>query len=136
MTQIIDACNHTIVQFTTGPLLQGNPVAAQTLDGSDRPTSITYNLKNGTQEIVTISYPSDVLTINGIAYPNHLLNVYNATLEAGTPHRPTDQVVSATLQHWYRMGDGDTAPIIIDNVGSNDGTMNNMDGTNFTGDVP
>jgi len=39
--------------------------------------------------------------------------------------------------NWYRMGDGDTAPTIIDyGSNGNNGTMVNMSDTNFTTDVP
>ena len=38
---------------------------------------------------------------------------------------------------WWRMGDGDTAPTLIDNgSGSNDGTMTFMSSANFVTDVP
>ena len=37
---------------------------------------------------------------------------------------------------WWRMGDGDTANTITDNVGSNNGTMVNMNASNFVTDVP
>ena len=37
---------------------------------------------------------------------------------------------------WWRMGDGSTYPTINDEIGSNDGTMNNMTSANFVTDVP
>lgn len=38
--------------------------------------------------------------------------------------------------HWWRMGDGDTFPTILDNVGSVDMTMNNMTAADIVSDVP
>jgi len=40
----------------------------------------------------------------------------------------------SSLVSWWRCGDGDTAPILTDNKGSNDGTMTNF--TTFSTDVP
>jgi len=39
---------------------------------------------------------------------------------------PADLTGLPGLVSWWRMGDGDTFPIITDNAGSNDGTMQNM----------
>ena len=43
---------------------------------------------------------------------------------------------SGDLQHWWRMGDGDTHPTIEDNAGSNDMTMTNMASGDLVDDVP
>ena len=43
---------------------------------------------------------------------------------------------SGDLQHWWRMGDGDTYPTIEDNAGSNDLTMTNMASGDIEDDVP
>lgn len=43
---------------------------------------------------------------------------------------------SGDLQHWWRMGDGDTYPTIEDNAGSNDMTMTNMASGDIELDVP
>ncbi len=47
---------------------------------------------------------------------------------------PTDLSSESNVIAWWRMGDGDTAPTITDNVGSADGTMTNF--TTFSTDVP
>ena len=49
---------------------------------------------------------------------------------------PTSLLSYSSLVSWYRMGDNDTYPIISDNKGSNDGTMNAMSSANFVADVP
>ena len=43
---------------------------------------------------------------------------------------------ASDLISWWRMGDGDTATTIFDAVGSNDGTLVNMDATNYVEDTP
>ncbi len=47
---------------------------------------------------------------------------------------PSDVSTISGITNWYRCGDGDTAPTLTDNVGSNDGTMTNF--TTFSTDVP
>lgn len=56
----------------------------------------------------------------------------------GHPGRPTSHSRSATLLHWYRMGDGDTYPNLIDGAGGVTGTMTNMvsAANNIVGIVP
>ena len=38
--------------------------------------------------------------------------------------------------HWYRMGDGDSSPTLIDSIGNADLTTNNMGEANFVSEVP
>jgi len=47
---------------------------------------------------------------------------------------PTDLSSKSNILAWYRCGDGDTAPTLIDNIGSNNGTMVNF--STFSSDVP
>ena len=49
---------------------------------------------------------------------------------------PSDVSSIPNIEAWLRMGDGDTANTIKDNVGSNNGTMVNMNASNFVTDVP
>jgi hypothetical protein len=49
---------------------------------------------------------------------------------------PNDVSTISDIEAWWRMGDGDTANTITDNVGSNNGTMVNMNASNFVTDVP
>lgn len=53
---------------------------------------------------------------------SEVMEAYNA----GSPPDLSDHSQAGNLQHWYRMGDGDTAPTITDNVGTVDGTMENF----------
>ena len=57
-------------------------------------------------------------------------NLYNSGV-------PTDLTTfSPSAAHVYRMGDGDTFPIIEDKVGNADQTMTNMAASNFVSDTP
>lgn len=49
---------------------------------------------------------------------------------------PSDEPLQANLVSSYRMGDNDTFPTITDNTGSNNGTMINMESSDFVLDVP
>lgn len=64
-----------------------------------------------------------------------VLSLYNA----GVPSDPSLVSFSANLKNWYRMGDGDTFPIIFDQITpSEDMTCTNMvdSATNFVVDTP
>ena len=58
-----------------------------------------------------------------------VLELYNS----GTPANIEDVSFIGDVTSWYRMGDGDTATTIIDNEGPNDGTLVNMDASNYVG---
>ena len=49
---------------------------------------------------------------------------------------PLSSSVAGNILNYWRMGDGDNATTIFDNVGSDDGTLVNMDASNYTTDVP
>lgn len=56
---------------------------------------------------------------------------------AGDPMSPRTHTKAGNLIHWYRMGDGDTYPAIIDQVGGATGTCQNMAGAgNIVTDAP
>lgn len=60
-----------------------------------------------------------------------ITNLYNS----GVPVDPETLSTSATLEHYWKMGDGDTTQI-TDQIGSNNGSFINMDSSNFVTDVP
>jgi hypothetical protein len=60
-----------------------------------------------------------------------------ATLyNSGIPSDPSTLSLSGTLAHWWRLGDGDDATTVYDQVASADGTLSNMNASNYTTDVP
>ncbi len=59
--------------------------------------------------------------------------IYNA----GVPRLLTDSGCPSNLQAWWRMGDGDTAPTLLDQTANNfDGTMTNMESTDIVSCSP
>jgi hypothetical protein len=61
-----------------------------------------------------------------------ILEIYNS----GQPADLNDHSAFADLLHWWRMGDSDTYPIILDNVASVNGTMTNQTSVDIIADVP
>lgn len=60
----------------------------------------------------------------------------NETLSGGKPTDLTVHSQSASLNNYWRMGEGDTFPTITDVQGNNDLTMINMESGDFVLDVP
>lgn len=58
--------------------------------------------------------------------------IYNA----GVPRSLTTHSAVANLVNWWRMGDSDTFPTLIDVVGGANGTMTNMESGDINTDVP
>lgn len=54
----------------------------------------------------------------------------------GLPTDPTTHSNAAFLDSWYRMGDNDAYPTILDNAGTADGTMTNMTAGDIVAEVP
>ena len=61
-----------------------------------------------------------------------ITRLYNS----GNPTDLLSDATSTSLLHWWRMGDGDTFPTILDSKGSNNGTMINMEVGDIVNDVP
>lgn len=57
---------------------------------------------------------------------------WTSLYNAGHPTNPNSHPQAANLIHWYRMGEGDTYPTILDRKGVNDGTMTNMSAASIT----
>ncbi len=71
--------------------------------------------------------------LNNIAFWNSDQAVNRTIIyNSGSP----DNLSALNPLLWYRLGNGDTYPNIIDNAGSNDGLMQNMSAANFVTDVP
>lgn len=63
---------------------------------------------------------------------SEILALYNA----GHPANLSSAGRSGNLTHWFRMGDGDTYPVILDRIGNVSGTMTNMTVTSIVTTVP
>ena len=62
--------------------------------------------------------------------------LYNSGAPIDLSSDSGDYVSSDDLDHWWRMGDGDSFATIEDNVGSYDFTMTNMASEDIVTDVP
>lgn len=59
--------------------------------------------------------------------PTEIAEIYNN----GEPTDLSQHSQAGNLVSWWQMGDRDVPPTITDRIGTNDGTMNNMDATNI-----
>ncbi len=76
-------------------------------------------------------------TFNGTVDETSFFNNALSQTEVNTIYGsgvPSDVSTISGITNWYRCGDGDTAPTLTDNIGSNDGTMTNF--TTFSTDIP
>ena len=74
--------------------------------------------------------------IDEMAFWNSTLNGTDATniYNSGSPSDLND--LGTQPIHWWRMGDGDTYPTIIDHTGGNNGTMTNQEVGDIVTDTP
>lgn len=115
------------------------------IDGALQSTSNSHKNNGTTAEVKDEYFRIGEMTTNGDhlrgAYVNevalwhgdessNVADVYNG----GSPHDLT--LLASPPDHWWRMGDGDTFPIISDAVGSLDFTMFNMSAANIATDAP
>lgn len=115
------------------------------IDGVEQTTS-----KNHTNYGVSSSFPDDLFHIGRSDYTDYLRNNckvdevavwdsdqssnINDIYNTGTPHDLS--AITNPALNWWRCGDGDTFPILVDNIGSADLTMRNMTAADIINDVP
>ena len=73
---------------------------------------------------------TDELALWDTDEPSNVAAIYNG----GVPHDLNS--LGSKPDHWWRMGDGDTYPLLQDNAGSLDFTMTNMAPQDIVNDVP
>lgn len=61
-----------------------------------------------------------------------VLDIFNA----GVPNDLAQLTTAGNLKSWWRLGDFDTFPSVLDNADAVNGVCNNMISTNFVADVP
>jgi hypothetical protein len=87
--------------------------------------------RNGTSgNYMRNSCTLDELALWGSDITSDVSSIYNS----GVPHYLTS--LTNPPDHWWRMGDGDTYPILYDFVGSLDLDMQNMTAADITNDTP
>lgn len=132
-----------------------------TYDGSSTPAGINVYIDGVADSIITIDdTPLSTTIVNagdlklGANGGNSIflngnedeVSVWNKELTAseaseiynsGVPKNLLSHSASADLVAWWRMGDGDTFPTILDNsTNTNNGTMVNMEAGDFVADTP
>lgn len=130
-----------------------------TYDGSSNTSGLFLYLDGSLASVtvITNSLSASILTsanfqISGRDGPNVVLSgnvdevaLYDKDLSAsevtaiynsGIPISLTGLPTTGNILNWWRMGDDDTFPTILDHKGSNDGTMVNMEAGDITLDVP
>ena len=97
--------------------------------GSVPATEFRVGRRVGSNGYLRSSYV-DELALWGSDQSSNVAAIYNS----GSTHNLSSLTSAPT--HWWRMGDGDTYPTIVDNVGSLDLTMLNMTVGNIVTDTP
>tara|TARA_R110002012_G_scaffold184031_2_gene350592 strand:- start:360 stop:1646 length:1287 start_codon:yes stop_codon:yes gene_type:complete len=72
----------------------------------------------------------DELAVWGTDETANISSIYNS----GTPHSLS--TLGSPPLHWWRLGDGDTYPTLIDSIDSTNLTMNSMTSADIVSDVP
>ena len=72
----------------------------------------------------------DEVALWGSDQSGNIADIYNS----GNPHDLSELTTSP--DHWWRMGDGDTFPNILDNVGNAHFVMYNMTAADIVTDAP
>ena len=88
-----------------------------------------YNWYTGQMDEVAI-WDSVAIDADGVTA------LYNSGEPIDLKTNSGDYDNASDLAHWWRMGDGDTHPTIVDNKGSNNLTMTNMASGDIEDDVP
>lgn len=132
---------HIVVTFSGNSNINGarcycNAVIGDT-PGSSSLAGSMVNLSSFVVGARNTSFPysgmiDEVSVWNKELSQSEVTEIYNS----GTPGSLTSHSAVANLQSWWRFGDNDTFPTILDNKGSINGTMTNMIAGSIVADVP
>jgi hypothetical protein len=96
-------------------------------------SSGTYPLTIGAAPLNYYSGHLDEFSIwDKVLSDAEVLEIYNS----GAPNELSTLLFSSNLQSWWRLGDGDTYPVVLDQKGVANGTLTNMSEASIVGDVP
>lgn len=130
-----------------------------TYDGSSDASGVTIYIDNSSSALTTIVNTLNATTVNSVnaqisgreganfVYSGNGDEVsiwdkeltsgeVNEIYNGGQPNNLLQHSANANLVSWWRMGDGDTFPILFDSKSTNDGTMTNMLAGDIVTDVP
>jgi len=109
-------------------------VYSDTLNGS---IANSHNFELGDREVDQGTYPFDGNLDEVAIYDKELSQAeVTAIFNAGVPNDLGLLSSGSDLISWWRMGDGDLYPVILDVVGPNEGLMVNMDEGDIVVDAP
>lgn len=132
---------HVVMTYSGASNINGSRIYRNSVIG-DTPASaaLTSTFLNTASFVVgarNTSFPF-VGNIDEVSVWNKALSQTEVTelYNSGQPGNLNDHSAYANLQSWWRMGDNDTYPTILDQKGSVNGTMTNMASNDISGDVP
>lgn len=106
--------------------------ASQVLSGGGWGTSVSMTLGQSLSTGYFSGMMDEFAFYNKELSATEISEIYNS----GNPNDLETLTTSGNLISWWRMGDDDTYPTILDLKGVGDGTMTNMVAGNFVTDVP
>jgi len=132
---------HVVLTFSGNSNINGNRVYKNAVIGDTPPSAALagsfVNTANFTMGARNTAFPysgfmDEVSVWNKALTQTEITELYNS----GQPGNLVDHSAYANLVSWWRMGDGDTFPTLIDGKGTATGTMTNMAADDIAGEVP
>lgn len=124
--------NASGIAFYIDGVAAATTIVADTLSGTIKNTKAFSIGALAGEDFWFLGKLDDVSVWNCALSQMDVNNIYNA----GVPKKLTSHPKSNNLVGWWRMGDGDTFPTLLDNADTNDGTMTNMEAGDITTDAP
>lgn len=142
-TDVVHSTNtyaHIVITYNGSSLASGVKIYA---NGVDKALTVSKdNLTSSTQTTQNMVVGAASAGSNYFGGYIDELSVYNKVLSASDALRlynsgsPTDLSAEDGIVNWWRMGDGDTYPVIVDHISTKNGAMTNMDSSNITSIIP
>ncbi|HCW08690.1 MAG TPA: hypothetical protein DGG95_15130, partial [Cytophagales bacterium] len=132
---------HVVLTFSGNANISGNRCYIDSIIGDTPSSSAITGTFSNTAEF-TIGARNTAFPYSGfideVTVFDKALNQAEVTelYNSGQPSDLTDFSSYNNLLSWWRMGDSDIYPIILDNKGSANGTMTNQTSGDIVGDVP
>lgn len=132
---------HIVMTYSGGSNINGARMYRNAVIGDTPASAALSGTFTNTAEFVigarNTAFPfsgniDEVSVWNKALSQTEVTELYNS----GQPGDLVDHSATTNLQSWWRMGDGDTSPTILDQKGSADGTMTNMVAGDIEGDIP
>lgn len=132
---------HLVVTYAGGSNINGARCYINAVVGDTPGSSVLSGSFSNTASFIlgarNTAFPYSGL-IDEVTVWNKALSAAEVTelYNSGQPLDPNDHSAAGNCVSWWRMGDNDTYPTILDNKGSVNGTMQNSTSSDFVADVP